>query len=162
MSDPAAFDPLIDKAPARYVVGIDLGTTNSAVMYVDTEAPQWEVLPLSIRQLVAPNQIESLDTLPSFHFQVLPQSAQEGAVRLPWVEKDRDWCVGTMARDEGNKSPGRLIGSAKSWLWPPWSCDVQPKTDIPTINTTIHAIDSIRIIAISLIHRQICPLTPPV
>ena len=27
------FDPLIDERPSRYVVGIDLGTTNSAVAY---------------------------------------------------------------------------------------------------------------------------------
>ena len=37
------FDPLVDRAPSRYVVGIDLGTTNSAVMYVDTQESPWQV-----------------------------------------------------------------------------------------------------------------------
>ena len=113
---PRDFDPLVDKAPARYVVGIDLGTTNSAVAYVDTHESEWQVRLLSIPQLVAANQVESRDTLPSFHFQSSGQNLAEGALRLPWHTDERDWCVGVMARDEGLKSPGRLIGSAKSWL----------------------------------------------
>ena len=50
---PTEFDPLIDKAPARYVVGIDLGTTNSAVSYVDTHESPWRVRLLALPQLVA-------------------------------------------------------------------------------------------------------------
>ncbi|MEM8733791.1 MAG: Hsp70 family protein [Planctomycetota bacterium] len=110
------FDPLVDKAPARYVVGIDLGTTNSAVTYIDTNESPWQIRNLEIPQVTASGQIENVDTLPSFHFQVLPQEAEAGAVRLPWHESDQDWCVGTMARDAGVKSPGRLCASAKSWL----------------------------------------------
>ena len=112
----ADFDPLVDKAPARYVIGIDLGTTNSAVMYVDTQASPWSVESLKLPQLVAPHQVESRDTLPSFHFQAFPQVAEEGALQLPWNKKNIDWCVGAMARDEGVKTPSRLIASAKSWL----------------------------------------------
>ncbi len=113
---PVEFDPLVDKAPARYVVGIDLGTTNSAVCYVDTHESPWRVRLLPIPQLVGNHQVESRDTLPSFHFQASPQNLAEGALRLPWHNEDRDWCVGVMARDEGQNSPGRLIASAKSWL----------------------------------------------
>lgn len=112
----ASFDPLIDKAPARYVVGIDLGTTNSAVTYVDTEERPWEVRLLSIPQLVTSHQIEARDTLPSFHLQVPTQNASDGALRLPWSTADTESCVGVMARDEGISSPGRQISSAKSWL----------------------------------------------
>jgi len=110
------FDPLLDKAPARYVIGIDLGTTNSAVMYVDTQESPWKVYSLEIPQLVANDQVEARDTLPSFHFQSLPQNVAADELSLPWTKEKRDWCVGMMARDEGVKSPGRLIASAKSWL----------------------------------------------
>ncbi len=115
---PTEFDPLVDRAPSRYVVGIDLGTTNSAVAYVDTHESPWQVRLLAIPQLVAANQVESRDTLPSFHFQAPPQNLAEGSLRLPWHTDDQDWCVGVMARDEGVKSPGRLIASAKSLALP--------------------------------------------
>ena len=52
-----ATDPLQHEAP-RYVVGIDLGTTNSAVCYVDTAEQPWRVRVLEIPQLVAPGQVE--------------------------------------------------------------------------------------------------------
>lgn len=110
------FDPLIDKAPARFVIGIDLGTTNSAVMYVDTHESPWQVRSLSIPQLVAAHQIEARDTLPSFHFQAVAEGLAENALGLPWKSGTNNWCVGIMARDEGTKAPGRLIASAKSWL----------------------------------------------
>ena len=110
------FDPLLDKAPARYVVGIDLGTTNSAVMYVDTQESPWQVRSFLVPQLVAPHQVEARETLPSFHFQSATPTAQEGALKLPWSQENRDTCVGVMARDEGTKTPSRLIASAKSWL----------------------------------------------
>ena len=113
---PTEIDPLIDKGPARYVIGVDLGTTNSAVMYVDTQGTPWRVQSLPIPQLVTPGQVEPRDTLPSFHFQSLSQVAEEGGLRLPWHTKNQDWVVGVMARDEGTKSPARLIASAKSWL----------------------------------------------
>ncbi len=110
------FDPLVDEAPSRYVVGIDLGTTNSAVTYVDTQETPWQVKVLLVPQLVAPGQVEARDTLPSFHYQAAPGEMPKGALRLPWSDRDPDWAVGVMARDEGTKSPGRLIASAKSWL----------------------------------------------
>ena len=110
------FDPLVDQAPSRYVIGIDLGTTNSAVTYVDTTESPWHVRLLQIPQLVAPSQMEARDTLPSFHYQTAKGEMATGALRLPWQTEERSWTVGVMARDEGTKSPARLIASAKSWL----------------------------------------------
>jgi DNA-K related protein/Hsp70 protein len=98
-------DALLEEQPSRYVVGIDLGTTNSAVCYVNTAEQPWHVRVLDIPQLIAPGQTEARDTLPSFHYQ--PASA--GETPVPHV-------VGFMARDYGAASPGRLIASAKSWL----------------------------------------------
>ncbi|WP_425397505.1 Hsp70 family protein [Aeoliella sp.] len=102
--------------PARYVVGIDLGTTNSAMAYVDTESKPWRVEVLSVPQLVAPFQVEPRDTLPSFHYEATPAEAEAGALKLPWSDGKPRTAVGTFARDEGSAKPGRLIASAKSWL----------------------------------------------
>ncbi len=55
--------------PSRYVVGIDLGTTNSAACYVDTGEEPWQVRTFAVPQLVAPGQVEARETLPSFHYQ---------------------------------------------------------------------------------------------
>lgn len=113
------FDPLVDRPPARFVVGIDLGTTNSAVCYVDTEEPlvdgRRQVRVFSIPQLVGPGQVEARETLPSFHFQPALGRAS-GNLRLPWSAGEPDYTVGIFARDEGASTPGRLIASAKSWL----------------------------------------------
>ena len=47
------------------IIGIDLGTTNSAVSYVDTHTSAERVRDFSIPQIVAPGQIEARETLPS-------------------------------------------------------------------------------------------------
>lgn len=109
------FDPLVDRLPARYVVGIDLGTTNSAVCYVDTRETTWSVRVFAIPQLVGPSQVEARETLPSFHYQPVAGRIS-GSLRLPWSQSEPEHAVGILARDEGAKTPGRLIGSAKSWL----------------------------------------------
>jgi molecular chaperone DnaK (HSP70) len=103
---PASADLLTEELPSRYVVGIDLGTTNSAVCYVDCQQRPWKVHVLEIPQLVAPGQTEQRDTLPSFHYQ---PPTPESRSPTPYI-------VGFMARDHGAATPGRLISSAKSWL----------------------------------------------
>ncbi|MEX2173213.1 MAG: Hsp70 family protein [Pirellulaceae bacterium] len=101
-------DELLENQPSRFVVGIDLGTTNSAVCYVDTHERPWRVRVLEIPQLVAPSQVESRDTLPSFHYQ--PPAGERNATEgVPYT-------VGFLARDWGAGQPGRVVASAKSWL----------------------------------------------
>ena len=118
MTEPETFDPLIDEQPSRYVVGIDLGTTNSAVTYIDTEEKPWKIRVLSIPQLVATGETEALDTLPSFYFQPVrtgdPKSNEQ--LKLPWDKKLPSFCVGSYARDETARTSGRGIASAKSCL----------------------------------------------
>lgn len=97
------------------MVGIDLGTTNSAVTYIDTDQVEWEIRVLSMEQLVAVGEIESLDTLPSFYFSPA-RSGQTESYALPWHQKSPNFCVGALARDETAKTSGRGIASAKSWL----------------------------------------------
>ena len=110
------YDPLLDEQPARYVVGIDLGTTNSAVAYVDTLDAEWRVHSFRVSQLVAPGIVEERDTLPSFHYEAAAGESAGGNLRLPWQKHDPTYAIGVYARDQGGKAPGRLIASAKSWL----------------------------------------------
>ena len=59
----------------RYVVGIDLGTTNSAMCFVDTDVARWTISTFMIAQVVAEGQVERLETLPSFHYEALPAAS---------------------------------------------------------------------------------------
>jgi hypothetical protein len=112
MESPASLEEL----PSRYVVGIDLGTTNSALCYVDTQEQPWQIRVLQVPQLVAPGQVEPRETLPSFHYQPPVGEVAPGGLKLPWSKQDPETCVGVMARDWGAQVSGRTISSAKSWL----------------------------------------------
>lgn len=102
--------------PSRFIVGIDLGTTNSAVCYVDTEPENWQVQTFAIPQIVAPGQIESRETLPSFHYQSEEAEIAESALAMPWENEKTSVAVGVFAREQGKLAPGRVTESAKSWL----------------------------------------------
>jgi molecular chaperone DnaK (HSP70) len=93
------------------IIGIDLGTTNCALSYVEEES----VHDFAIPQLVGPEEIESRPTLPSYLYLPSQHEFALGSLSLPWDEV-AEFAVGTMARDEGAKVPDRLIVSAKSWL----------------------------------------------
>ncbi|MBN1590201.1 MAG: Hsp70 family protein [Pirellulales bacterium] len=105
-----------DRTPARYVVGIDLGTTNSAVTYIDTDEPDWRIRTFAVPQLVAAGQIEARDTLPSFHYEPTSEEQAGRSFQMPWEEESSGSIVGVLARDQGTMTPGRMIASAKSWL----------------------------------------------
>src|SRR5438034_4961115 len=103
-------------ASSRFVVGIDLGTTNSALAYVDTgrgDPPRCEALP--IPQVVNPGVVEDRALLPSFLYLPGPNEQPAGSLRLPWVG-ERDYAVGEFARNFGSQVPTRMVASAKSWL----------------------------------------------
>ena len=103
-------------AASRYVIGFDLGTTNSAVAYVDTGKEPWRIETFTVPQLVAPGQIEARESLPSFHYQPASGELAAGALKCPWHKTAPTFAVGVFARDHGAMVPGRLINSAKSWL----------------------------------------------
>lgn len=100
--------------PPKYVIGIDLGTTNSVLAYapVDAERPHVELLP--IPQLVATATVESRSILPSFLY-LAPHHEAGGTLDLPWAT-DRDFGVGEFARRQGAEVPDRTVAAAKSWL----------------------------------------------
>jgi molecular chaperone DnaK (HSP70) len=103
-------------AASRYVVGIDLGTTNSALAYVDTGSGKDAALePMSIPQVVHPGTVEERPLLPSFLYLPGPNEMPAGTLRVPW-DAQRDYAVGEFARNHGSQVPTRLVASAKSWL----------------------------------------------
>src|ERR1700710_76207 len=83
-------------------VGIDLGTTNSALAWIDPAEAEDTAFPpilvFDVPQLVSAGRVEARRTLPSFLF------LEEGEP------------VGTYAREQGALVPTRLVHSAKSWL----------------------------------------------
>jgi molecular chaperone DnaK (HSP70) len=102
---------------SRYVVGIDLGTTNSGLAYVDTGREQdgVTVQHLPIPQVVNPGATAERPLLPSFLYLPGSNELPAGSLKLPWTE-DRDHAVGEFARNHGSLIPTRLVASAKSWL----------------------------------------------
>lgn len=100
---------------AKYILGIDLGTTNSVLAYapLDAERPQVELLP--IPQVVAESTVEPRDMLPSFMYLAAEHETKGGLLDVPWKKK-RDFAVGEFARRRGAEAPDRTVVAAKSWL----------------------------------------------
>ena len=100
----------------RFVVGIDLGTTNSALAYLDTGRGEEAALEvMNIAQTVHPGTVEDRPLLPSFLYLPGPNELPAGSLSLPW-DASRDFAVGEFARNHGSQVPTRLVSSAKSWL----------------------------------------------
>src|SRR6516225_11053490 len=103
----------------RYLIGIDLGTTNSALAYVDLRRKPRDGRPelrsFEVPQLVAPADVAPRLFLPSFLYLPGPHDLPPGATALPW-DPQRPYAVGEFARNHGARVPGRLVTSAKSWL----------------------------------------------
>ena len=99
-------------AQARFSIGIDLGTTNSAIAFV---ALGGEAQPeiLHIPQWESPHALTEAPTLPSFLY--LPEAAVAAQLRGR-TEGTGDWIIGRFARAKGGEAPERVIHSAKSWL----------------------------------------------
>jgi len=104
---------------SRYIIGIDLGTTNSVVAYIDKQGNKnkepSEIQIFPVPQLVAPGEVRWLPTLPSFLYFPNDHDLSVGGLTLPW-EKEAPSLVGVLAREQGALVPGRQVSSAKSWL----------------------------------------------
>ncbi len=107
--------------PSRYLIGVDLGTTNSVVAYVDTEqAPGADsaIHAFPVPQLVARGEVRTLTSLPSFLYFPTEDELSAGAVSATWDE-DPPMVTGLLAREMGALVPTRQVSSAKSWLTHP-------------------------------------------
>ncbi len=110
-----------DDDEVLYAVGVDLGTTHSALSYVDLDLSEGEAVAqhvLSIPQLTSPGSIEGQDLLPSFLYLPHPDELKASDLTLPW-DAEGTKAAGVLARDLGGKTPIRLVSSAKSWLCHP-------------------------------------------
>ncbi|GGY32685.1 Hsp70 family protein [Pseudoduganella albidiflava] len=106
----------------RYAIGIDLGTTHSALSYVDLAGSDGEKTRqsvLGVPQLTAPGTVEDLPLLPSFLYLPHPDELPPGELALPWSAEGETSVAGEMARSRGATTPIRLVSSAKSWLCHP-------------------------------------------
>jgi len=87
---------------SRYIIGIDLGTTNCTLSYIEKDSS--EVAGFSIPQQVDAETIQPRLTLPSFIYYPLDE------------EKGDEPFAGHYAKDRGAEVPSRLVSSSKSWL----------------------------------------------
>lgn len=104
-------------AEPSFVVGIDLGTTHTVVAHAPLEGAGAQVIDDAVPQTTSPGEVASLPNLPSAVYIAAKDEQPPSAARLPWDEKpERAVFLGTWARAQGARVPGRLIVSAKSWL----------------------------------------------
>jgi molecular chaperone DnaK (HSP70) len=108
--------------PSRYLIGIDLGTTNSVVAYIDASLDTPGVADAGspirvfpIPQLVAHGEVLTLPALPSFLYFPTEDEVSARAVSATWDENP-PIVTGVLAREQGALVPSRQVSSAKSWL----------------------------------------------
>ncbi|MCI4627004.1 MAG: hsp70 family protein [Candidatus Magnetoovum sp. WYHC-5] len=111
-----------------YIIGIDLGTTNSTVAYVDTKAARSHTYPeetiqcssfairiFTVPQLVSEGNLSKLSMLPSYLYIPIGYDIAQKNYQLPWSTTS-EYIVGEFARVQGARVPANLVSSAKSWL----------------------------------------------
>ncbi|NIY81491.1 Hsp70 family protein [Vibrio hepatarius] len=110
-------------ASPRFLVGIDLGTTNTVVAFceITDDLQQSKVSLFDIDQLIGPGEVVRKPLLPSFRYHPAEGQISPNDLTLPWdeqpVEGDiKHLIVGEWARELGAKVEGRQVSSAKSWL----------------------------------------------
>ena len=99
----------------KYIIGIDLGTTNCTMAYVNKGDKEGKVVQFEIPQMTAPGVQSDHLSLPSFIYFPLPEELKAKMAGIEW-DKERKHCIGIFASERGKEIPSRLIGSAKSWL----------------------------------------------
>lgn len=123
---------------AQRLVGIDLGTTNCAVAWVEAGAAPTRARArlFEISQLVAAGEVAARRTLPSFLYFPTGEERESGAMALPW-DAAPETVGGVFAREHGALVPTRQVSSAKSWLsnpavdrraaMLPWTAEASPR-----------------------------------
>ena len=133
--------------PARFSIGIDLGTTNSALAFVPLPGEAGPEI-LAVPQWESVGALAEAPTLPSFLY--LPEAAV--AAELAGTE---GWVVGQLARRKAGETPGRVVHSAKSWLihhsadrtapFLPWASeDLAPEEKISPVRASALVLNALR------------------
>ncbi len=156
----------MDYLDKRFIVGIDLGTTNSAVSYIDLQEESEKksrIKIFNLPQLTGAGEISKQAVLPSFLYIPGKYDISKEAVLYPWntrfkgkksgIKNKNNNFVGIFARDHGAKVPARLVSSAKSWLCHsgvdrrakilPWGADDEVSKVSP-VQATASYLDHIR------------------
>jgi Ethanolamine utilization protein EutJ (predicted chaperonin) len=100
---------------SEFIVGIDLGTTNSALAYCQVADENAQIAINNIPQLINPNEVADRTLLPSFLYVPGELDFPAGSLQLPWDSQPK-FVIGELARKRGAENPSRLVASAKSWL----------------------------------------------
>ncbi len=100
---------------ARFIIGIDLGTSNCAVAFTEPAArAEAKVVDFAVPQLLRPGELTSRPLYPSVVYLPLDGEFPAGSLALPWASPEN--ATGELARWQGGRAPGRVVTSAKSWL----------------------------------------------
>ena len=102
----------------EFIIGIDLGTTNSIVAFTKTEISDHqipEIKVLDIPQIISDGVVDKRSILPSFIYLSGSHEISDSSMSLPWNHENKI-IVGEFARERGAEVPQRLIASSKSWL----------------------------------------------
>ena len=98
----------------QFSLGIDLGTSNSAVAITDFETGHATIV--EITQILGPNKIGEMPTLPSALYIPHPRRVSRRRRESAMARGRRTAIIGHFAREHGALVPDRLVTSAKSWL----------------------------------------------
>ena len=135
---------------ARFSIGVDLGTTNSALAFAPLNGDA-EPEALAVSQWESPAALVEATSLPSFLY--LPEG---GARELPGgASETGGWIAGRLARRKAGETPGRVVRSSKSWLCHhsadrsapilPWgSDDLQPAQKISPVRAAALILSALR------------------
>ena len=99
---------------AKYVLGIDLGTTNCVIAFTPLDDDATTQL-FAVPQLVDTGTVDRRTVLPAFTYLAPPHAQDDNSLDVPWTT-GRDFAVGEMARQQAADAPDRTVGAAKSWL----------------------------------------------
>ena len=134
------------KSPV-YSIGIDLGTTNSALAFVPLKDEQATVQLLDIPQMITATTTENRKLLPSFIYIPTDREKENGALVLTATKNDVG-VVGHFARAQSADVPTRTIAAAKSWLCHsrvdrhqpilPWNAPAEVARMSPVAATTLY------------------------
>lgn len=107
---------------SRYIVGIDLGTTTISLSYCDTLAENKTPRTFPILQWESETSVVEKEILPSFCYIASKKEIKDKHFLLPFYTnsstllENAEIVLGRFARRQQNKTPARVIHSAKSWL----------------------------------------------
>ena len=100
---------------SRFIIGIDLGTTNIALSYIDTLSDPGSIRQFKIPQLINNGELIEDELLPACCCFPALERLPENALALPW-QQDNTCGIGLYALKQGSAEVARQVRSAKSWL----------------------------------------------